>query len=102
MNLKKIQDIVEYQLAKSEEAKGDDNVLYVKVLEYMMPNLLHMPFGVVMKELKNYSVPSLESVGRARRKLQAEKPWLKPSEEVQKLRADNEQKYLEYARMERR
>lgn len=102
MNLKKIQDIVEYQLSKSEEARDSDDVLYIAVLDYMRPNLSSQSLNYVFTHKNELNIPSYESVGRARRKLQAEKPWLKPSEEVRKYRADNEQKYLEYARMERR
>lgn len=102
MELRKVQDIVELELSKHVEARDSDNVLYVKVIEYMCPSLLHKPFGEVMKVLSDYQLPSYESVGRARRKLQAAKPWLKPSEAVQKYRTDNEEKYREYARLERR
>ena len=102
MNLTKIQDIVELQLSRDELTRESDDYLYVQVLEYMRPSITAKPFAEVFQLMDEYRLPSYESVGRARRKLQAEKPWLKPSEEVQKLRADNEQKYRDYARLERR
>ena len=102
MKLKKIQDIVEYQLSSDAMTRDSDDYLYVRVLEYMRPSITQKPFVEVLQLTNELGLPSYESVGRARRKLQAEKPWLKPSEAVQKYRADNEQKYREYARLEKR
>ena len=102
MELTRIQDIVELELSRHAETRDSDNILYIKVLEYMKPSIIHRPFAEVMGTLNDHKLPSFESVGRARRKLQAEKPWLKPSEAVRKYRADNEEKYREYARLERR
>ena len=99
MGLRRIQDIVEYQLKHDEGTRNSDDYLYIKVLEYVKPNITQRPFAEV---LQSDSIPSYESVGRARRKIQAEKPWLKACEAVQRYRADNEQKYREYALYERR
>lgn len=100
MQLTKVQDVVEIILTRDPMTRDSDDYLYVKVLEYMKAGITELSFIDVMGSLKKYHLPSYESVGRARRKLQASKPWLQASDNVKKLRIDNENKYSEYARKE--
>ena len=90
--------LVESMLVKYPQARNSDNVLYIKVVEYINPNALRMPFVNVMNNLKNLGLPTIESVGRCRRKLQAEKPELWSDKQVQKYREENEKTFEEYAR----
>lgn len=57
-----------------------------------------MPFAEVMSQYRYLGLPSFESVGRTRRKLQAEHPELLGSIRIQKLRAKQEQNYRRYAK----
>lgn len=102
MKLNRIQDIVELMLSRDALTRDSDDYLYIQVCEYMRPTVTDRPLKDVFLHMGEYQLPSYESVGRARRKLQAEKPWLKASDAVRRYRADNEQKYRDYALMERR
>ena len=90
--------LVEDILIKYPQARNSDNVLYIKVVEYINPNALRMPFVNVMHNLKDLGLPTIESVGRCRRKLQAEKPELWSDKQVQKYREENERVFEDYAR----
>ena len=57
-----------------------------------------MPFAEVMSQYRYLGLPSFESVGRTRRKLQAEHPELLAGIRIQKLRAKQEQNYRRYAK----
>lgn len=90
--------LVESILIKYPRTRNSDAVLYVKVVEYIYPQAVSMPFINVMHNLKDLGLPSIESVGRCRRKLQAEKPELWSDKQVQKYREENEKTFEEYAR----
>jgi len=51
-----------------------------------------------MSQSRYLGLPSFESVGRTRRKLQAEHPELLGSIRIQKIRAKQEQNYRRYAK----
>ena len=90
-NLKTIEGKVKAILEKDEEARNDDMLLYLKVCNTCLKDTGAMPFAEVM-------LPSIESVGRTRRKLQAKFPELVGSVRVQKLRAAGEKAYRKYAK----
>ena len=70
---------------------------YDYVLVDCMPSL-GMPFAEVMEQYKYLGLPSFESVGRTRRKLQEKHPELLGSLRVQRLRARGEKAYRKYAK----
>lgn len=90
--------LVEDILIKYPSARNSDSVLYVKVVNHINPQAVSMPFINVMHNLKELGLPPIESVGRCRRKLQAEKPELWSDKQVQKYREENEKTFEEYAR----
>ena len=102
MQLTKIQDIVDLQLHNDVKTRESDDYLYIKVLEYIRPNITSRPFEYVLSHIDELGLPHYESVRRTRQKNQAEKPYLKPDESVRRYRLDNEQKYRDYANLERR
>ena len=97
-NLKTIEGKVRAVLQKDEEARNDDMLLYLKVCNGCLKDTGAMPFAEVMAQYKYLGLPSFESVGRTRRKLQAEHPELLGSVRIQKLRAKQEQNYRRYAK----
>ena len=97
-NLKTIEGRVRAILEKDEEARNDDMTLYLKVCNACLKGTGAMPFAEVMTQYKCLGLPSLESVGRTRRKLQAQFPELSGSVRVQKLRAAREKVYRQYAK----
>lgn len=97
-NLKTIESKVRAILEKDEEARNDDMVLYLKVCNGYLKDTGAMPFAEVMSQYRYLGLPSFESVGRTRRKLQAAHPELLGSVRIQKLRAKQERHYRRYAK----
>ena len=96
-NLYTLTDIVKKTLEKEHNARNSDSVLYVKVCNAINPEALKNPFCDVISNLPKYGLPSVESIGRIRRKIQTENPWLQSDEKVKEWRRDNEEIYREYA-----
>ena len=91
-NLKTIEDKVRAVLQKDEEARNDDMLLYLKVCNGCLKDT------EVMIQYKYLGLPSFESVGRTRRKLQAQYPELMGNARVRRLRAAGEKAYRKYAK----
>lgn len=91
-------DIVKDILEKCPEARNSDMKLYYRVAERINSNILTMPFGMVICDLKAYRLPAFESVRRTRQKLQSEYPELSGSHAVAGQRKLNEAVYRDYAR----
>lgn len=97
-NLKTIESKVRAVLEKDEEARNDDMLLYLKVCNSYLKDTGVMPFAEVMLQYRYLGLPSFESVGRTRRKLQAKFPELTGSVRAQKLRSAGEKAYRKYAK----
>lgn len=83
-------------LVNDEKARNSDRYLYVQVCKRYCPEALSMRFE---DAFLNANLPNTESVRRARQDAQRRYKWLKPSEEVQKYREDNERQYrMEFSR----
>lgn len=98
-NFKKIQDIVEIILKEEPETRDDDMLLY-----YMYCTKYgFLGSGNFYKifEDKEYrgtlGISVFETISRCRRKLQAENPNLKPSQETQYQRIEQEKRFEDYA-----
>lgn len=88
-----VQDILEYDI----DARNCDDHLYAEVLRQINPGVLDKPFRVVLNNFNQFDIPAYESVGRIRRKVQSECPWLMAGDKVRKMRTDNEEIYRKYA-----
>ena len=97
-NLKTVEGKVKAVLQKNEDARNDDMVLYLALCNLYLKNAGTMPLAEIMTRHKELGLPSFESVGRTRRKLQAQFPELMGSVCVQKLRAAREKAYRKYAK----
>lgn len=92
----KVESVVHQILLINEYSRGDDFYLYGKVLEFMFPNIEYV--GVIDFFLNNHDgAPAMESVTRARRKLQSKYEELKPNEKIQNIRKMNEIEMKKYA-----
>ena len=96
----KIRDLAEKVKAvlEADEAARDDDVkLYIKVAwEYYPIDLSRLAFTKWAALVKEKRLPSLESVGRARRKCQELYPDLRG--EAYRGRIDKEEEYIDFAR----
>ena len=95
--LYEVKALVKEVLEENEKARNSDNILYVHIAYMLNPSVARLPFGEVMARLDGYGLPPFESVRRTRQKLQAERPDLRPCDEVELFRAENETAYKEFA-----
>lgn len=102
MNLHTTTDIVKSILKENPDARNSDNVLYLQVLKVLgerkgvsLENMSVLSFFLNIKEM---GVPSIETVGRCRRKIVETHPELAGNDTVEGFRAANEEEFREYAR----
>lgn len=81
-------------LMENPASRNSDRVLYKLFITRYYPHMVNVPFSVFMD---NYSMPSYDSISRARRKAQSRNEHLKPSPEVAEHRANRETEYIDYA-----
>lgn len=96
--LKNTTMLVKQVLETVPAARNSDNYLYIEVVRSINQSVLRLPLAVVLTNLKEYDLPSIETVGRCRRKLQAEFPELRAGADVQGFRGDREEAFREWAR----
>lgn len=102
MSLRNTTDLVYGILLEDEAARDSDNELYVKVLEYygskLGVNFDRVSVSSFFKHYRHYHIPSIETVGRCRRKLQEEYIELASSNFVTCERRDREAQFRDFAR----
>ena len=97
-NLKTIEGKVRAVLQENEDARNDDMVLYLALCNLYLKDAGTIPLAEIMTQHKELGLPSFESVGRTRRKLQEKHPELLGSTRVRRLRAKGEKAYRRYAK----
>lgn len=98
MGLRNTTKIVKSILETNKMARNSDNYLYIEVCKAINPQVIHKPFVEVLADLKAYNLPSIETVGRCRRKVVESNPELAGSSEVEVGRELKEAEFREYAR----
>ena len=96
--LRTIKNIVRSILEDDAQSRSSDMRLYLKFVERINPSVTEMRFGFVIENLKEIGLPSFESIGRVRRKLQEENPELRANEVVTDARRHLENDYREFAK----
>lgn len=93
--IKKYENLVHSILLRHPATRGDDKLLYYWVLSEEGYNV-----GISLYRylLGTNNFPNYDSISRARRKLQAKYPELRPPKGDQIRREEAEQEYIEYAR----
>ena len=97
-NLKTVEGKVKAILQKNEDARNDDMVLYLALCNLYLADAGNMPLAQILTNYKELGLPSFESVGRTRRKLQEKYPELLGSVRMQKIRAKGEKAYRRYSK----
>lgn len=101
-NLKTTHNLVKRILEQVPETRNSDVILYYRVAEHIGimrdTDILGAPFGMVLCDLKRLGLPSIESVGRARRKIQEQYPHLQSEKKVKKMREEQEEEYRKYSK----
>lgn len=94
--LKNIEDVVERILEIKEDARENDDILYLYVCEYFNRGVSSASLKSFLETRNKTTCPNFASVTRARRKVFEKRPELKP-EKVTKLRENMKSIYIEYA-----
>ena len=97
-SLKTIEGKVRAVLQENEDARNDDMVLYLALCNLYLKDAGNMPLAQILLNHKELGLPSFESVGRTRRKLQEKCPELLGSVRMQKIRAKGEKAYRRYSK----
>ena len=95
--LEKVEDLVIEILMSNIDARNSDDVLYYAVCARLGSQVLENNFGYVLRNFNQFDVPRYESVSRARRKVQAQRPELRATEPVRKMRKEREVMFGDYA-----
>ena len=90
----KVEDI----LRTKEETRDDDNVLYAYFLNSLGVSVRKTSFWEITRRVVNGDLPSIESVGRVRRKVQELNPELVGTAEKRKIRYKAIEDYKKFAR----
>lgn len=95
--LKNITATVKDILSLKKRARDDDYILYGFYLNKHGLSV-KTPFLTIYQLIQNKELPSMESVGRTRRKLQELYPELRGDSYIAHLRQENTKGYVEYSR----
>lgn len=102
MGLRNTTKIVKYILENDKRARNSDSFLYLKVLEEIDnergTDILRMRVMHFLEAQSELDIPSIETVGRCRRKIVESNPHLAGSSEVEVGRTLKEAEFREYAR----
>ena len=98
MRIKRVETLVKTILEENKETRNDDFILIAEVYYRLIPDVVHLPFTLVMLSHSDLKLPSLESITRARRKIQEKHEYLRASKKIQEIKKRQEQQYKEYAR----
>lgn len=100
--LKELSTRVKEILEANERARNSDNVLYLHVLRSYGAekglDIDKMSVPMLLLHCKDMGLPSLESMGRARRKVQQLYPHLRSCDEVQAVKEEREVAYRNFAK----
>lgn len=99
--IKKIENIVLGVLERYPESRDSDETLYYEIIKDH-EHTMHYGFSVyeLLMERKKWGIPSYETVGRTRRKLQEEHEELRGSKWATRYRREEEERFIAYARGE--
>ena len=97
--LYKLEDMVREVLEQNERARDDDRELTLRVhMDYYGIN----PYAPYCEVMWNDKIPSQESIGRCRRKIQETEYELRGSKRKEDIRMEEQEVYINYALNERR
>lgn len=91
--------MVKYVLEKEPRTRNSDNLLWLEVIKLVNQGVLRKPMAEVLQNLNEYNLPSIKTVGRCRRKIQAECPELRANKSVQCCRDDREEEFREWSKV---
>ena len=95
--LKEMEKVVKKILKENPPTRGDDDLLYLDVLDEMQINLRDFTAESFLLNYRKLGIPTIETVGRCRRRIQAKDETLKPTPEIILKRKKLETSYYNYS-----
>ena len=97
MKLGELEKIVRRILVDNPATRGSDDLLYVCYLDYIGFDTSRFTVRDFLLNYRKYKIPTVESVGRCRRKLQANNEELKPTKDIELKRREVEKSFYDYS-----
>lgn len=97
MKIKKLETYVRKQLEENPATRGDDDLLYYYVLSEMGVNLGDFIASYFILHYRSMNLPTIESVGRCRRKLQERNEHLRATPDIELKRRECADRFFGYA-----
>lgn len=94
--LKKVEYVVEEILNEREDARENDDILYLYVCEHFDVDVSAMTLKDFLSDRKSLCCPAFETVRRTRQKVFEKRPELKPRK-ITKLREEARDVFMDYA-----
>ena len=95
--LKDLEKKVKHILKNEPLTRGDDDLLYEYLLEEMEVNLSSITARNFILSYRKMGIPTIETVGRCRRKIQAKDETLKPTPDIVLKRRQTERSFYNYS-----
>ena len=95
--LKELEPVVKEILKQKPATRGDDDLLYKYVLADMNINLSKFNAENFLLNYRKMGIPTIETVGRCRRKIQAKDETLKPTPDIVLKRRQLENSFYNYS-----
>jgi len=95
--LKDLEKKVTKILKEKPKTRGDDDLLYKYVLADMKVNLSSFNANDFLLSYRKMGIPTIETVGRCRRKVQAKDETLKPTPDIVLNRKKLETSFYNYS-----
>lgn len=95
--LRKLEKTVREIMVEDPVTRGDDDILYVRVLKKAGIEINNITAETYIMNYRRLKLPTIESVGRCRRRVQAKDETLKPTPEIELKRRKTEQSYYFYS-----
>lgn len=95
--LKDLEKKVKLILKKNPNARGDDDLLYLDVLDELNIDLTNLTAESFLLNYRKMGIPTIETVGRCRRKVQEKDKTLKPTPDIKLKRKQMENSFYNYS-----
>lgn len=98
LRLRKTTVLVKSILECNPNTRNSDSLLYIEVCKKLNPEVEHWLFFDVLRNQSELGLPSIETVGRCRRKVVETYPELAGCSDVEAQRILNEEEFIDYGR----
>jgi hypothetical protein len=98
MRIKDVAKIVHKVLREEKQTRNDDDLLYLRVCNRIAGEVSGMTVATFLLHRRELGLPCMESCRRARQKIQAAFPELRPDDDTANYRLLEEERYKAFSR----